>query len=65
MFIRPLAPPVSPRHSVAPCSTMKPKAMVTMARYGPATRSAGSASAVPTRPVRAAATASATQKLAP
>ena len=44
---------------------MKPKAMVTMARYGPATRSAGSASAVPTRPVRAAATASAAQKLAP
>ena len=32
MFIIPFQPPVSSFHSAAPCSTTKPKAMVTMAR---------------------------------
>ena len=42
---------------------MKPKAMVTIARYGPRTRSAGSASSAPTTPESSAATGSASQKL--
>ena len=41
--MRPFWPPVSARISIAPCSTMKPNAMVIIARYGPLTRSAGSA----------------------
>ncbi len=59
----PFWPPVTPRHSTATCSTMKPKAIVTMARYGPRTRSAGSASSAPVAPATSAATGSASQKL--
>ena len=59
----PFWPPVTLRHSTARCSTTKPKAMVTIARYGPFTRSAGSASSAPTRPESSAATGSASQKL--
>jgi hypothetical protein len=59
----PFCPPVTPRHSTAACSTMKPKAIVTIARYGPRTRSAGSASSAPTRPDTTAAAGSAAQKL--
>ena len=44
---------------------MKPKAMVSIARYGPFTRMAGTASRVPTRPEARAATGSASQKLTP
>jgi hypothetical protein len=61
--ISPFWPPVSPRHSTAACSTMKPKAMVTMARYGPFTRTAGSASSAPVSVATTAATGSAAQKL--
>ena len=42
---------------------MKPKAMVTMARYGPLTRTAGSASSAPVSVATSAATGSAAQKL--
>ena len=63
MPMMPFCPPVTPRHSTAACSTMKPKAMVTMARYGPRTRSAGSASSAPTRPDTSAAAGSAARKL--
>jgi len=63
MPMMPFCPPVSPRHSTAACSTMKPKAIVTIARYGPFTRSAGSASSAPTSAASAPATGSASQKL--
>ena len=44
---------------------MKPKAIVTIARYGPRTRSAGSASSAPTAPASTAASGHAAQKLQP
>ena len=59
----PFCPPVSPLHSTATCSTMKPNAIVTIARYGPRTRSAGSASSAPVSVAAAAAIGSASQKL--
>ena len=65
MPMMPLAPPVNPRHSIAPCSTTNAKASVTMARYGPDRRNAGSASAPPTTAARTPAAASAGQKLSP
>ena len=43
MSMMPLAPPVTSRHSIAPCSTTNANAIVTIARYGPLTRNAGSA----------------------
>ncbi len=52
----PDAPPVSPRHSVLAASTMKPNAIVTIARYGPLTRSAGSDSRAATAKATAVAT---------
>ena len=58
----PFWPPVRSRHSAAPFSTTKPKAMVTIARYGPFTRSAGSASSAPTSAESATAGGSASQK---
>ena len=48
---RPFQPPVKPCHSAAPCSTTKPKAIATIARYGPRTFSAGIASSMPANPV--------------
>ena len=59
----PFQPPVSARHSAAPCSTTNPNAMVTMARYGPRTRSAGTASAAPAMAAASPASGSPTQKL--
>ena len=59
----PFCPPVTPLHSTATCSTMKPNAIVTIARYGPRTRSAGSASSAPVSVASAAAIGSASQKL--
>ena len=58
----PFCPPVSPRHSTAAFSTMKPNAMVIIARYGPRTRSPGSARSAPERPASSAATGHASQK---
>ena len=48
-----------------PCSTMKPKAMVTIARYGPLTRNAGSASSAPIAAASSAASGHAAQKPKP
>ena len=50
---------------MVPCSTMKANAMVTIARYGPVTRKAGSASSAPTTPASAPAIGKASQKLTP
>jgi hypothetical protein len=44
---------------------MNPKAIVTMAKYGPVTRKAGRASMVPTIPVKLPASSSTSQKLLP
>ena len=57
----PFHPPVRSCHSAAPCSTTKPNAIVTIARYGPRTRSAGIASSTPARPESTAPTRSAGQ----
>ena len=65
MPMMPFCPPVRSRISTMPCSTMKPKAIVIIARYGPLTRSAGSASSAPIAPASAAATGQASQKLTP
>ncbi len=59
----PFCPPVTPLHSTAICSTMKPNAIVTIARYGPRTRIAGSARSAPVTVARATASGSAIQKL--
>ena len=61
----PFQPPVRPLHSTAPCSTTNPNAIVTIARYGPRMRSAGTASARPAIPEITIAAGSATQKLKP
>ena len=58
----PFQPPVNSLHSAAPCSTTKPNAMVTIARYGPRTRSAGIASSAPATPAISVASGSASQK---
>ncbi len=44
----PPGPPVTDTHSTRLLSTMMPKAIVTMARYGPETRSAAPATPAPT-----------------
>jgi hypothetical protein len=44
---------------------MKPKAIVTMARYGPRTRSAGTASSAPATPAISPASGKAAQKPMP
>ena len=61
----PLAPFVSPAHSTVVDSTMKPKAMVTMARYGPVTRNAGTDRRAPSAAARTIDTGSAAQKVMP
>ena len=43
----PLCPPVRLSASTSVCSTIRPKAIVTIARYGPFTRRAGKASSAP------------------
>ncbi len=48
MLKMPPGPPVSETHSTSTCSTMMPNAIVTMARYGPETRSAAAPTAAPT-----------------
>ena len=61
----PTEPPVSPAHSTLTLSTMKPKAMVTMARYGPVSRNAGTESSAPMTSASNTANGSAAQKPRP
>ena len=65
MLAMPPKPMVSASHSMSPCSTMMPNAIVTIARYGPLTRSDASASTTPTAAPSSAATGSAVQKPRP
>ena len=61
----PPGPPVSATHSTSAPSTMMPNAIVTIARYGPDSRSAASATAAPITAVTAIASGSAVQKPSP
>src|SRR4051812_23889561 len=60
-LMMPFWPPVRPRHSAVAFSMTKPNAIVTIARYGPRTRNAGSASSAPTSADRRIAAGSASQ----
>ena len=50
---------------MVPCCTMNANAIVTIARYGPVTRSAGSASSAPIAPAMTPAAGNASQKSTP
>ena len=65
MPMMPFCPPVRSRASTIACSTMKAKAMVIIARYGPRARNAGNASSAPMAPAISAPTGQASQKLQP
>lgn len=65
MLSTPCVPPVRSAHSISTLCTMMPKAMVTIARYGPSTSSAGSATSTPMTAARRMATGNATQNATP